>query len=335
MLMNLALTASMFTAHAFGESPECTVNPLSPACIVSKIGKDTNLPDFVKYNKHPDAPTDTQYDNQGVDTVVSPIYYAIDIFRFAISGIMMIYVIILVIKLVSGAADEEVKKAKERLVYMIIGLLIVQFAGTLVKRMFFGDYGEAFSVNEDGERVSQDFAFNSAAEIRGIIGLIEIFIGVVAVLVIVVRGITLVVSGGEEESMKKARNHILYAVVGLVLAGFSEIITRFIVFPDAGTSMPSVETGQALIAQITNFVAGFIAIAAFIMLFYAGYRYVVAGVSGEEGDKIKKIFIGAIIGLVLSMSAFAIVNTVMKFEKPLDTSTVNNYAPEGTTEGAQ
>lgn len=333
VLMNLGLLLNAYTANAFGESPECTVSPLSPACILSKIGEDTKLPDFVKYNIHPDAPQNTQYENQGSATVVSPIYYAIDMFRFAISGIIMIYVIILSIKLISGATAEEAEKAKDQIIYMVIGLLLVQFAGTLVKTMIFGGGGEIFSVNEDGEQVSEQFAINSVSQIRGIIGLVEIFLGTVAVLVIIIRGFTLIVSGGEEEQIAKAKNHILYAILGLMVIGFSEIITRFAIFPNSGTTLPDLVTIKGLIIQITNFVSGFVAIAAFLMLFYGGYKYVVSGVTGEEGEKIKKIFISAILGLILSMGAYAAVNTLLKLETPPDTSEVQNSGQDqGVTE---
>jgi hypothetical protein len=317
ILMNLGLLFSAYTAQplntaqAFGETPECTVSPLSPACILSKVGKDTKLPDFLKYNIHPDAPQDTQYENQGVATVVTPIYYAIDMFRFAISGIIMVYVIVLSIRLISGATAEEAEKAKDQLIYMVIGLLVVQFAGTLIKTMIFGGAGEAFTVNEDGDRVSQKFAMNSAEQIRGIIGLVEIFLGTVAVLVIIIRGFSLVVTGGTEESMTKAKNHILYAIGGLIIIGFSEIITRYAIFPNAGATLPNLVTIKGLVVQITNFISGFVAIGAFLMMLYGGYKYVVSGVSGDEGEKIKKIFISAIIGLVLSMGAYAAVNTLL------------------------
>ncbi len=41
--------------------------------------------------------------------------------------------------------------------------------------------------------------------------------GVVAVIVIIIAGITMVTNGGEPEAVKKARNMILYSVIGLVV----------------------------------------------------------------------------------------------------------------------
>ena len=41
--------------------------------------------------------------------------------------------------------------------------------------------------------------------------------GVVAVIVIIIAGIMFVTNGGDPESVKKARNMILYSVIGLVV----------------------------------------------------------------------------------------------------------------------
>ena len=52
-------------------------------------------------------------------------------------------------------------------------------------------------------------------------------IGSVAVLIIVIAGLQLITSGGNPESVKKARDTILYAVVGLVIVVSAEIIVTF------------------------------------------------------------------------------------------------------------
>jgi len=67
-----------------------------------------------------------------------------------------------------------------------------------------------------------------------------------------------------------------------------------------------------------------------MILFYGGYRYVMSAGNEEMNDKLKKTIIGAVIGLVLTMGAFAIVNTVIDFE-PEDSEAVNESetaAPE-------
>lgn len=52
---------------------------------------------------------------------------------------------------------------------------------------------------------------------------------IVAVIVIIVSGITLVTNGGEPEAVKKAKNMIIYAVVGIVIILSAWGITWFFI----------------------------------------------------------------------------------------------------------
>jgi Type IV secretion system pilin len=53
-------------------------------------------------------------------------------------------------------------------------------------------------------------------------------IGVVSVLVIVIAGVQLTISGGEPQKVAKARQTILYAIVGVIVAIFGSFIVGFI-----------------------------------------------------------------------------------------------------------
>ena len=52
-------------------------------------------------------------------------------------------------------------------------------------------------------------------------------IGAVAVLYIVIAALQLITSGGNPESAKKARETIIYAVIGLIVAVSAEAIVTF------------------------------------------------------------------------------------------------------------
>lgn len=52
--------------------------------------------------------------------------------------------------------------------------------------------------------------------------------GAVAVLIIVIAGLKFVTSAGNPQSASKARNTILYAVVGLVVISAAEVIVSFV-----------------------------------------------------------------------------------------------------------
>ena len=52
--------------------------------------------------------------------------------------------------------------------------------------------------------------------------------GITAVLVIVIAGFTLVTAGSDPGTVTKAKNSILYAVIGLVIVILAAVITQFI-----------------------------------------------------------------------------------------------------------
>jgi Na+-driven multidrug efflux pump len=53
--------------------------------------------------------------------------------------------------------------------------------------------------------------------------------GIIAVIVIIIAGFMIVTNGGEPETVKKARNSILYAVIGLVVIMIAFTVTWFVV----------------------------------------------------------------------------------------------------------
>ena len=80
------------------------------------------------------------------------------------------------------------------------------------------------AVCEDGNTTSD----NPVAELIGDIArIIAIFVGVVAVIAIVIGGFWYVTAGGDSGRMAKARSTILYALVGAVVTALAATIIIF------------------------------------------------------------------------------------------------------------
>jgi hypothetical protein len=63
--------------------------------------------------------------------------------------------------------------------------------------------------------------------IRNIVNVISILAGAVAVVMIIIGGFRYITSGGNAETVRNARNTILYAVIGLVVIAFAQVIVHF------------------------------------------------------------------------------------------------------------
>lgn len=63
--------------------------------------------------------------------------------------------------------------------------------------------------------------------IRKVINVISVLVGAVAVVMIIVAGFRYVTSAGNAETLKNARNTIVYALVGLIIVAFAQVIVHF------------------------------------------------------------------------------------------------------------
>jgi hypothetical protein len=72
--------------------------------------------------------------------------------------------------------------------------------------------------------------------ITGIVNAIIGVLGIVAVVVIILGGISYMTSNGDASKVKKAKDTILYGVIGLVIVILSAAIVNFVIFKVAGPS---------------------------------------------------------------------------------------------------
>lgn len=108
--------------------------------------------------------------------------------------------------------------------------------------------------------------------------------------------------------------------IGDCLDEASEDQTSFTSF-EGGLTAPSTEgyspgltqatTGREFIINVTNFVLGFLGIIAVVIVIYGGFLYVTAAGQEEQATKGKKSITYAVIGIVLILGSFAIVNTLL------------------------
>ena len=99
-----------------------------------------------------------------------------------------------------------------------------------------GEGGAIGGVNSArGDGVPTNFAEGDGSLIRRIINLMLYAIGVISVIMLIFGGFKYVISGGQKESVTAAKNTILYAVVGLLVAIFAYAIVRFVIGAAIGT----------------------------------------------------------------------------------------------------
>jgi hypothetical protein len=72
--------------------------------------------------------------------------------------------------------------------------------------------------------------------ISTVVNILSIIVGALSVIFIIVGGLRYITSGGDSAAVQSARNTILYAIVGLLIVIFAQLIVRFVV--DRATDAP-------------------------------------------------------------------------------------------------
>lgn len=68
----------------------------------------------------------------------------------------------------------------------------------------------------------------NSSQLQGILQIVFVVLGAVAVLFVVIGGVKLTLSSGNPQEITKAKNTIIYALAGLVIAAFAEVIVSFV-----------------------------------------------------------------------------------------------------------
>ena len=91
--------------------------------------------------------------------------------------------------------------------------------------------------------------FGNTGVFKQVTNTILYIVGIVAVLMLIIGGIKYVVSGGDSKQVTDAKNTVLYAIIGLVIAFLAYAIVNFVI-----SALPSseeeIEQTSALIQSI-------------------------------------------------------------------------------------
>ena len=76
--------------------------------------------------------------------------------------------------------------------------------------------------DEEGDQAVQNI-------ISTIVNILSIVVGAVSVIMIIIGGLRYITSSGDSGNVQAAKNTILYAIVGLIIVVFAQVIVRFVV----------------------------------------------------------------------------------------------------------
>ncbi len=277
------------------------------------------LPDGSKYIGIPTPPPNKSGQELARDAILQAVKYA----KVMSSVIAVLFIIFMGVRYVTSGGDEEaIKKSTKGLLLSLLALAMISMSQEVAEIVGFYDSNAAFNTLSDGGIISKDnliervTLFDTRVEI--IMVFIKYFVAGLAVLMLIINGVKLVVGGGEEENIKKARNGVAYSLGGLLLLYFGNTFVTKVFYsvdkdtlPTTGVE-PQIDLGRGLqeIVGITNFIVSFVGPLLMLLILIGGVMYLTSAGEEEKMNKAKRLVVAAIIGVIVIYGAFAIVSTV-------------------------
>lgn len=112
----------------------------------------------------------------------------------------------------------------------------------------------ALSLREGAEAARCDECpadlFGDNGAFKKITNTVLYIVGIIAVIMLIIGGIRYVISGGDAKKVTDAKNTILYAIIGLVIAFFAYAIVNFVIssLPSSGSQNENTEQTSLLVS---------------------------------------------------------------------------------------
>jgi FtsH-binding integral membrane protein len=134
--------------------------------------------------------------------------------------------------------------------------------------------------------------------------------GGLSILFVIIGGVMYTLNLGEEEKLTKAKNTIVAALGGLVLALSSHKIVNMVAMQGWGSPTGDYFTGQ-LFPIVASIILNVFNAAFLLMIVLGGMRFIIARGREEELTKARKMVFYAVVGALIVNIARLLVNIVL------------------------
>lgn len=226
-------------------------------------------------------------------------------------GIAVLFLIIGVLKLLfSPAWDEDVKKWKSNIIWVSVGVFIMQIAFSVWKTLI---------LNEINDSVGGWLWYQFWISIfEPIVNIMQMLAAFGFMLMMLYAFYIIVTGGGDEEKLKKWKNIVIYALIWFFLIKLPKSIIEAIygnVSNQCKTAI-SVATCEmerqnlswavGIIAKIFNFFNTFLTILCVILIIYAGWLVLISWGDEEKLKKAKHTILYIVVWFVILVASQAI-----------------------------
>ncbi len=289
ILLILAWVLSAYTVNAFAE----VKIPGTTEIVKASIGVDIKP-------------------NQSVEGAKNLWFRILWVGRVVISGIALIYLVMIgVYMILSSDSEETIKKQRKQITYTIIGFLFLNIP-SVVYSVFTPDTSTSIAPGPDFSATYGGSLFWNTAGFEGfmgnIIGFLRVFVFGAAVTMFTWGLFNLIVSGGDDEKKKMAKNRIVYGLLGLIFMGFVRVWWELVAVGDFTRMIPHVS------GNLFSLVMYFVAPISIFMLIWWAYYFITSAGDEERVKKGKSILINTGIAIIILLSALSFMTDLVKFQ---------------------
>lgn len=113
---------------------------------------------------------------------------------------------------------------------LAIALIPLGFSGTALAACGNGSSSKAQvlkGLGETGNNCDEDALINVIA---GVVEILSIVVGIVALIAIIFAGFKYITSGGDSNKVSNAKQTLIYAIVGIIVAALAQVLVHFVLF---------------------------------------------------------------------------------------------------------
>lgn len=150
-------------------------------------------------------------------------------FGFLLMAIYAFYILV-----TAGGDEERTKKGKNIVIYAIIGFLLIRIPYWIV-RAIYGKSPCENTITIRGCDIRNPNPGEAVSIVATIFKYFNTFLALICVALVIYAAWLVLISAGDEEKIKKAKNIVIYIIVGFLLLVASHALFRFFLMPGSVT----------------------------------------------------------------------------------------------------